>query len=100
MPTYEYKCKSCKDSFEEFQKVNDKALSKCPQCGGELARVFHPVGVIYKGSGFYTTDYKNKHKKPKEKVKEAAKKTDTKSDKKEKNSTCSTKECPAAGSCN
>jgi putative FmdB family regulatory protein len=59
MPIYEYKCTKCEKIFELFQKMNDEPLKKC-DCGGKVMRVFHPPGIVFKGSGFYTTDYKNK----------------------------------------
>ena len=59
MPTYEYKCTSCGHTFEEFQSINDKPLSRCPKCRSAVRRVINGgMGVIFKGSGFYTTDYK------------------------------------------
>ncbi len=56
MPTYEYTCKSCGDTIEVFQKFSDKPLKKHAACGGELKKVFHARGVVFKGSGFYATD--------------------------------------------
>jgi putative FmdB family regulatory protein len=59
MPTYEYECTKCKYFFEELQKITDKPLRKCPKCGGRLRRLITGgAGVIFKGSGFYVTDYK------------------------------------------
>ena len=59
MPTYEYECKSCKHRFEEFQSITDDAIEVCPKCGKKVRRLFGGgMGVIFKGSGFYTTDYK------------------------------------------
>ncbi|MDY6796731.1 MAG: FmdB family zinc ribbon protein [Actinomycetota bacterium] len=55
MPTYEYKCNKCGHIFEEVHGFDDNVES-CPECGGEVRRVFHPVGIIFKGSGFYSTD--------------------------------------------
>ena len=67
MPTYEYKCDNCDHSFEEFHSVHDN-VEKCPECGEKVRRVFHPVGIIFKGSGFYKTDTRNAsdngHKRP------------------------------------
>lgn len=56
MPTYEYRCKSCGDETEVFQSFTAKPLRKCNNCGGELQKVFHARGVVFKGSGFYATD--------------------------------------------
>lgn len=58
MPTYEYKCKKCGHVFEEFQKMSDDPVEECPECGGEVIRVIHGgTGLIFKGSGWYVTDY-------------------------------------------
>jgi putative FmdB family regulatory protein len=56
MPTYEYACTSCGRRFDVVQKFSDAPLAVCEVCGGKLKRVFHPVGVVLKGSGFYSTD--------------------------------------------
>ncbi len=56
MPTYEYACKSCGDNIEVFQSFNARPLKKHAECGGELKKVFHARGVVFKGSGFYKTD--------------------------------------------
>lgn len=58
MPRYEYKCKKCDKSFEETHGIND-TVESCKFCGGEVRRVFHPVGIVFKGSGFYATDARN-----------------------------------------
>ncbi len=55
MPTYDYKCMSCENEFETIHGVND-TVECCPKCGGKVRRLFHPVGIIFKGSGFYKTD--------------------------------------------
>ena len=61
MPTYEYECDKCKHKFDVFQSMSAKHLKKCPECGGKITRLFGTgAGVIFKGSGFYQTDYKNK----------------------------------------
>jgi putative FmdB family regulatory protein len=57
MPVYEYRCKSCGKTHEIEHGFHDVRPTECPSCGGELVRVFHPVGVVFKGSGFYKTDY-------------------------------------------
>lgn len=56
MPTYEYVCKTCGESLEVFQSFSDKPLKKHKGCGGELQKVFHARGIVFKGSGFYATD--------------------------------------------
>jgi len=56
MPTYTYACKKCEHQFDVQQGLNDAALDKCPNCGGELRKVFGKVGVTFKGSGFYRND--------------------------------------------
>lgn len=56
MPTYQYRCKNCGHDLEIVQKFTDPALTQCPDCDGELRRVYNAVGVVFKGSGFYKTD--------------------------------------------
>jgi putative FmdB family regulatory protein len=56
MPTYEYLCSACGHRLEVVQRINDDPVTTCAECGGRLRRVFHPVGVVLKGSGFYATD--------------------------------------------
>jgi putative FmdB family regulatory protein len=56
VPTYEYACTACGERLEAAQSFTDPALSECPACGGALRKVFSPVGVVFKGSGFYKTD--------------------------------------------
>ena len=56
MPTYSYKCKNCGHTFDVQQSINDKALTECPDCKGELTKVFGVGSVTFKGSGFYKTD--------------------------------------------
>lgn len=58
MPTYQYRCDDCSANFERFQRFNDEPVRTCPRCEGPVHRVIHPVGVIFKGSGFYVTDNK------------------------------------------
>jgi len=60
MPTYEYECTSCGARVELIQRVADPPLKKCGECGGSMRKLLFAVGVIYKGSGFYTTDYARK----------------------------------------
>jgi len=56
MPTYEYRCKTCGEQLEVVQSFTDDPLTVCPNCEGELRKVFSPVGIAFKGSGFYKTD--------------------------------------------
>ncbi|HEX8098780.1 MAG TPA: FmdB family zinc ribbon protein [Actinomycetota bacterium] len=56
MPTYEYACQSCGSHIEVYQRFSDEPLSTCGVCGGQLRKVFHPAGILFKGSGFYATD--------------------------------------------
>ena len=59
MPTYDYECTKCGHAFEAFQRMSDAPLSSCPKCRGKVRRLIGGgMGVIFKGSGFYTTDYK------------------------------------------
>jgi putative FmdB family regulatory protein len=60
MPTYEYICKSCGHLFEIVQSMRDDPLTECPQCGGELRKVFTAPAIAFKGSGFYATDARKK----------------------------------------
>jgi putative FmdB family regulatory protein len=59
LPTYTYACTACGAEIERRQSFSDARLTVCESCGGTLRRLLHPVGVIFKGSGFYNTDYKN-----------------------------------------
>lgn len=56
MPTYVYKCDSCGTQFEQFQSFKDEPLRICPSCAGAVRRVFQPVGIVFKGGGWYITD--------------------------------------------
>lgn len=60
MPVYEYQCDHCQYRFEKFQRFSDGPVTVCPTCGGSVHRVIQPVGVIFKGSGFYVTDNRGK----------------------------------------
>ena len=56
MPTYEYACTQCANQVEVYQSFTDAPLETCEVCTGKLRRVYHPVAVVFKGSGFYSTD--------------------------------------------
>lgn len=77
MPTYEYVCVDCANRFEVSHPIGDAAPSVCEICGGKLRRVFHPIGIVLKGSGFYRTESRSKPKEPVSEKKEQS------SDKKE-----------------
>lgn len=62
MPIYEYECGRCKTTFERRQGFHDEPVSTCPTCGDTVRRVYHPVGIIFKGPGFYITDSRPKAK--------------------------------------
>jgi putative FmdB family regulatory protein len=63
MPTYEYACTECGERTEVVQSFSDPPLTTCPVCGGTVRRVFSPVGIVFKGSGFYRTDSRGKSSK-------------------------------------
>ncbi|MBW3594989.1 MAG: FmdB family transcriptional regulator [Actinobacteria bacterium] len=60
MPTYEYACTACGERTEARQSFTDPPLEECPHCGGRLRKLYSPVGIVFKGSGFYATDSKKK----------------------------------------
>lgn len=87
MPTYDYKCLACDKIFEVFQKMTDEPLQNCKYCGGNVKRIISGgSGVIFKGSGFYCTDYKRNSPSQKKSKKE-------KTEQSCEPSSC--KECPA-----
>ena len=78
MPVYSYRCENCGVKFEQQQKFKDLPLTRCPECGKKaLKKVYQPIGIVFKGSGFYATD----HHSPSG---QAKKKTEEKEEKKEK----------------
>jgi putative FmdB family regulatory protein len=56
MPTYQYACNACGHEFEAVQSFSDASLTECPECKGEIRKIYSAVGVVFKGSGFYKTD--------------------------------------------
>jgi len=86
LPIYEYRCLKCGHQFEKLQSISDHSVKKCEKCGARVTRLFHPVAIHFKGSGFYTTDYGKRstdksEEKPKKKSKESVKKAAAGSDK-------------------
>jgi len=80
MPTYEYKCEKCGITFERFQNITEDPIKKCPECGGPVRRLIGAgAGVIFKGSGFYATDYRSEsYKQEAKKEKESGKTPESK----------------------
>lgn len=91
MPTYEYACMSCGTHVEVYQRFSEAPLTDCGVCGGQLRKVFHPAGILFKGSGFYKTDSRSASKTSGEKKKETSEKPSEKK-------TASTDKAPAASS--
>lgn len=58
MPTYGYRCTACGHEFERVQKMTDPRLTNCEACDGPVKKILYPVGIAFKGDGFYVTDYK------------------------------------------
>lgn len=77
MPIYEYQCEKCGITIEEFHGVHEKIKKNCGSCGGSLKRVFSPVGIVFKGSGFHINDYGKSSKR--DHSTSASSKTETKS---------------------
>lgn len=84
MPTYEYACKKCDEHLEVVQSFKDDPLTKCPNCGGTLRKVFGNVGIVFKGSGFYKTDSRSSTKST---TSSGSDKSESKSEKSEKSET-------------
>jgi putative FmdB family regulatory protein len=83
MPTYDYRCNECGHHFEAFQAMSAEPLTTCPLCGGPVERLIGAgAGLVFKGSGFYITDYKNKKSETKNAKPKAAKPVASKSEKK------------------
>jgi putative FmdB family regulatory protein len=64
MPTYQYACNACEHQFEVVQSFSEEPISVCPECKGEVRKVYANVGVVFKGSGFYKTDSRPSSSKP------------------------------------
>ena len=97
MPTYDYKCSNCGEIYELFQSMNDKPKKKCQNCGKNTAvrLIGGGSGLIFKGSGFYITDYKNKKTSESKSDKKESKKADKVSTAKETTKISSTEKTTA-----
>jgi len=85
MPTYDYICVDCSHEFEEFQKMSDPVIEKCPQCNGTVKRkISGGAGLLFKGNGFYITDYKKSAGNKEEKGDKPTKKENSESKEKPK----------------
>lgn len=100
MPTYEYVCLQCGEHVEVYQAFSDEPLSVCPNCGGQLRKVFHPAGILFRGSGFYKTDNRAKSSSGDAKSGSSSKSSDSKSDSKSSDSSgsSSSKSSDSSGS--
>jgi len=88
MPTYEYECEACGHHFERFQSITARAIRKCPHCGRlKVKRLLGPgAAIIFRGSGFYATDYRSDDYRDRAKVEQPSVETGKETAKKEKNS--------------
>ena len=77
MPTYQYACTTCGEQVEAVQRFDDDPLTVCTACGGSLRKVFSPVGIVFKGSGFYRTDSRKAAAKGEDAAAKAAKSGDS-----------------------
>jgi putative FmdB family regulatory protein len=93
VPTYQYACTACDERLEAVQKFTDDPLTTCEACGGPLRKVYSPVGIVFKGSGFYRTDSRNGSGQPEAKDKDKAKQANGSGD-----GSPGKGEAPAAGS--
>jgi putative FmdB family regulatory protein len=89
VPKYQYQCKDCGEALEVQQSFTDDALTVCPNCGGDLRKVFNAVGVVFKGSGFYRNDSRSSSSSS-DSAKPAAKESSTSSTSSDSASTSST----------
>jgi putative FmdB family regulatory protein len=78
VPNYGYRCAECKHEFTVFQSMKDDPVKICPECSGEVRRLMYPVGVVFKGSGWYIND--SRKPEPSESGEKPADKTETKAD--------------------
>jgi putative FmdB family regulatory protein len=95
MPIYEYACTSCGERTEAKQSFDDPPLEDCPHCGGKLRKLFSPVGIVFKGSGFYSTDAKGSKPSAAPDKTDTTPKSDTKAESKTETKAPAKKEGPA-----
>lgn len=81
MPIYEYECENCGTRFERWQSIQDEPVRQCPECAGTVHKVFHPAGIIFKGSGWYITDSRKSSSSTLPSETKSASSTETKTDK-------------------
>ncbi len=103
MPTYDYECDACSHTFELFQGINDPVQKKCPECGkNKLRRLFGTGGaIVFKGSGFYQTDYRSENYKKAAKADKSSgesKSSESKSESKSSGGAAESKASPAKSS--
>lgn len=96
MPKYQYQCKDCGEALEVQQSFTDDALTVCPNCGGDLRKVFNAVGVVFKGSGFYRNDSRSSSSSS-DAAKPAAKESSTSSSSSESSSSTSSTPAKKSG---
>jgi putative FmdB family regulatory protein len=90
MPIYVYQCDTCGLAFEHRQRMADDPLVDCPECDGHVRRIIQPVGIVFKGSGFYVTDNRSRSSTALPGKKETETKSDSKSEKAEKSDSSET----------
>lgn len=94
MPAYDYKCPKCDGVFEVTRGIRETGPVSCPECGVEAKKLFSPVGIVFKGSGFHNTDYRSKKAIP-----APADSGSSSTEKAEKPATCGGDSSPACASC-
>lgn len=95
MPTYGYQCVDCEHQFQVFQSMKDDPVSTCPECEGAVKRLLYPVGIVFKGSGWYINDSRGPDKGESESPKPAESKTETKTETKSDAPASTTAAAPA-----
>ena len=98
MPIYEYACTSCGERTEARQSFTDPPLEECERCGGKLRKLYSPVGIVFKGSGFYSTDTKKGSGSTKSSESKADSKSDSKSDSSSSSGASKAKDSSGGGS--